>query len=319
MPKLYRLRQTTRICLPLAASLLLLPHPLQTVAQTDNPEKAAKALTVDDVLWWLPEDTETILVAQGPFRLNALPESETPRLEPLLEWLPTAPLEGNAIKQLSGRSVSFILEGSRHFRKPTSLGDFPYEGCHILVFQDDLDEEGEAILISLSKHADRHEKIHGVPTAIFERKWEEDMWTIFVSHPKPNVLLCATSRKYLAEVLTRSEDRAESRALPQELPEWEHVDRTSKFWAVRHYGRDNAVFDPSSPIGKKPSGFYGRNDHAIGCAVAFDPRLDPPVATITYLSEKKDGPSICEQVRKITSSLSDYHLLLYSLGHGINF
>ena len=35
-----------------------------------SPPKSKLPKPVDDVLWWLPEDTQTLIVAQGPFQLD---------------------------------------------------------------------------------------------------------------------------------------------------------------------------------------------------------------------------------------------------------
>lgn len=88
--------------------------------------------SIDDVLWWLPEDTETVYVVRGPFKVTP-PIDEPPATVSALEYadlaLRTMPLgilhtieNGKFYTPLVGRSVLFCIEGSRRFRPPTQLG-----------------------------------------------------------------------------------------------------------------------------------------------------------------------------------------------------
>jgi hypothetical protein len=67
------------------------------------------------------------------------------------------------------------------------------------------------------------------------------------------VVVIASNRAYLEELLGRRGARAGARAFPSELPEWAWVDTRAPFWALRHYQRDTND-DPTSPFAKARGG-----------------------------------------------------------------
>ncbi len=70
---------------------------------------------------------------------------------------------------------------------------------------------------------------------MIEHEVKETPWqgTYFVLL-KPNTLLCASSDRYLESVLRRMDDTPGTRALPDNLPEWKHIDFDSSVWMLRH-------------------------------------------------------------------------------------
>src|SRR5262249_43102388 len=133
---------------------------------------------------------------------------------------------------LACATVKLLVEGSRRFRPPTGLGLMRYEGAMIAVFEHDIDDR---IATSLHKGATQTETIAGRRVSLFEVRFENDDWTIYVTQPRPDVLISATDRGYLAELLRRIDQHARERALPDSLPEWKHIDPTARLWGVRHY------------------------------------------------------------------------------------
>jgi hypothetical protein len=79
-----------------------------------NKDRALSLDSINDVLWWLPEDTETVSVVRGPFKLAALdqePPDDMPGLERVDLTLRMAPLgalltikKGRFYKPLVGQS-----------------------------------------------------------------------------------------------------------------------------------------------------------------------------------------------------------------------
>ena len=51
---------------------------------------------------------------------------------------------------------------------------------------------------------------------------------------KPKIVLCASSDRYLESVLRRVNQTPETRALPDNLPEWKQVDFDASVWMLRH-------------------------------------------------------------------------------------
>jgi hypothetical protein len=82
--------------------------------------------------------------------------------------------------------------------------------------------------------------------------------------------------------------RGQTRALPDSLPEWKHVDTRARFWAVRHYDRGDAQNDPSSPLSGEQLEANWPDTEAVGIVFNWDPGQSK-FATIKYLSGNKDA------------------------------
>ncbi len=255
---------------------------------------AARAFDLGQLMSWLPADTETITVARGPFFVtNRAPWEYDSKdrvvsdedLSQYFEELPLALLRlknGLLAKRLEGKRINLAIEGARHFRPPTGLGEMPYEGCAIAVFSDDLRAEIASFAKDARTSVLKVERIENQDVSVFQEKLEQDIWTSFVAFPNGHVILVATDRNYLAEVLARLQGRNGQRALPSDLPEWKYVNTYGRFWGLRHYDKSQAQTDPTSPIaGRKSANFP--DEQAIGLTFVFDPQRGRS-ATITYLS-----------------------------------
>src|SRR5262249_21712866 len=129
----------------------------------------------------------------------------------------------------------------------------------------------------------------GQRVAIFTEKLEEDEWTYYVCHPRPNILIWATSQPYLKEVLERIE-KPGPRALPDNLPEWKQVDTTAPIWAIRHYTNDYSASDPSSPSREKAAANVP-DPQALGFVFWWDANAKN-AAHACYLTKGKDGQKV---------------------------
>jgi hypothetical protein len=156
---------------------------------------------IDAVLSWLPTDTETITVANGPFWMSNFQLGEEQQrvvskqnLEKYFQSLTLGSFnfkESLVEKHFEGQKISLAVEGSRRFRFPQGLGGLPYEGCSIAVFGDDQSDREAKFMTDASKIALRVEEIEGQKVAVFQEKMEEDLWTFFVVLPKKNVVSVA--------------------------------------------------------------------------------------------------------------------------------
>lgn len=172
---------------------------------------------IEQVLNWLPVDTETVIVAQGPLKLSDVAEGRQGLEELLKQSLIglVGTIRGKEYKaRLTGLQIELLVEGSRHFRFPHGLGLMPYEGCRIAIFSEQQREPLAALMNTLTKDAQANEEIAGHSVARFEEKWENDNWTVLVAQPAADVLLAATDRGYLTEVLKRMSAKPAQRALP---------------------------------------------------------------------------------------------------------
>jgi hypothetical protein len=244
---------------------------------------------IQQMLSWFPADTETMTAITGPIPLpkleqqadgtNSIAKSEDEVRDKFMQF-PLLPLLDLG-KNLQDEPLLAAIEGSRDFLPPTGLGEMRYQGALIAVFADDITDRANSYLRDSKSKILRTEQLEGHPVAVFQEKSEEDLWTTYVAFPKPNMAVAATNADYLREVLSRINGKTGTRALPNDLPEWKHVDIHTRFWALRHYQRVGAATDPSSPFnrgwGDKP------DDKAIGLTFSFEPDKSK-TATITYLS-----------------------------------
>jgi hypothetical protein len=266
---------------------------LGSVSQTTGAEPNAvpPPSAVQQVLSWLPSDTETVVVANLSFLLPDLRDAERNRefhIETAFKAMSLRPLlfrNGSLLSFFKNQPAVLALEGSRHFRTPGGLGLMPFEGCTIVVFADDLGDRADLFFNSSSGDAFGVEEIEGEKTLVFQEQVESYLWTTFIVFKKPNVLLVATNHEYLRELLSRMRDNNDRRALPETLPEWKYVNASAQFWALRHFDRSQGDRDPSSPFWdpKKFVKSPWNDEQAIGLTFNYDP-VDGKAPIITYLS-----------------------------------
>lgn len=248
---------------------------------------------VERALSLLPPDTETIVVANGPFGIPLAFPTHEPATDPatdkevdqLFQSLPIALLDiedGLLTSRLKGQQVTVAVEGSRHARSPRSLGGQPYEGAAIVMFAPEADINANEVLRGIQPRAIRSEEIQGTHVLVFREKREDDFWTTFVAFPEGHLLIVATDRRYIEEVLARRA-KTQRAALPDSLPEWRFVDRTAAYWGMRHYDRNQAQNDPSSPFGGRKAANFP-DELAIGMGFSVS-STNPRRVTLTYLSQ----------------------------------
>jgi hypothetical protein len=263
----------------------------QTTGTDQN--QALRPPDVQQVLSWLPSDTETVVVDSEPWfpeKSRELPIGLT------LSAMALTPLwfkEGALREYVKNQRAVLALAGSRHFRAPRSLGLMPFEGCTIVVLADNPGDRADLFFNSSAGDAVRVEEVEGQKILVFEEKRESDLWTTFVTLKRPNVLLAATNLDYLREVLARMRGNGDPRALPEILPEWRYVNTGVRFWGLRHYDRSQGDRDPTSPFWdpKKFIKTAFNDEQAIGLTFSYDPanRTGP---IITYLS---GNPSLAKK------------------------
>jgi hypothetical protein len=317
-----------------------------------------------DLIGWLPADTESVVAARGPFLIPA--ESDATSEKDQQEWFTKQatqaeirtrfeelPLELyyelDLTAALRGYTVSYAMQGSRHFREPSHGSEvMEFEGCSIVIFEKNLDGLDSIIGRMPSRKGASKETIGGTRVLVMHEKSEDAEWTYILALPRPNVLLVANNRQYLQEVLERMTQEKAPRALPDQLPEWRFLDANVRFWGLRHYDPTQAKMDPTSPLGEDRTINSG-DPKAIGLLFALDPKNERTLVITSIsgdeamvkaeaskgqsLSEPQDGvkyvvklrspkPGVLEEIYTLdrTSTL-DYALLNieFALGRGMNF
>jgi hypothetical protein len=281
----------------LRAVLLLLVFICIARAETD---RAAPRISQEagKILRWLPPDTETVIVVQEPF--DIADESPEWSLGRSLRRMPvTVALEahgGFLQQELRQCRILLAVHGSRRFSRPIELGMSPYEGCTILRFDESSKKVLQDSFRSCLKLALTRLRIGDKDVACFKEDWVKAGWSVFIAHPEPNLLLCATDASYLEETLLRMEHPSEPRALPADLPEWRQVDTSASIWAVRHFRPEHASKDISSPLCGLRHSWAGVPD-AKAVGLVFWCNADKTsVATVRYLSSASNATEIVTKV-----------------------
>lgn len=272
-------------------------------AQADR-HPASGPITVNQVLSWLPADTETIIGASGPLRFPETEEApQIPGGEPSAAKSEAAavvdlPLflfqlrSGGLGHSLNGKQLTLAIEGSRHFRSPAAIGSMRYEGCTVAIFDNSTPIEADKLITNISTSAKRLDKIAGQTVAVFEEEVESDIWTTFVAFPGKNIVAVATNADYLRTVLTRMSGTQGPKALPASLPEWKYVNTHALVWGLRHYDRGQSRLDPTSPF-RDRSAANVPDALAVGLAF-FVQSSDSRETTLTYLSGNKGARKVLE-------------------------
>jgi hypothetical protein len=287
---------------------------MESAVQTASasPTVVRGPIEIEQALSWLPADTETLLVANGPFWISSHETAQqgaknsevtTEELESRFEGLTLSLFNssnGPLKKHLEGRKVRFALEASRHFRLPADLGELPFEGCAIAIFDDNLDDRRDAFMKDAAHLAVDIAEIDGQKVAVFQEPLQDDLWTTFVAFPQKGVVLVATDQRLLEQVLARMKDAKGRGALPDCLPEWKYVNRHAQFWGFRHFDKLQAKDDPTSPFGVRKFANVP-DDQAIGLTYQCTPSKERKVI-LTYLSGSKTEIRKIEQARFTSSS-----------------
>jgi hypothetical protein len=242
---------------------------------------------IDEVLYWLPADTETLIVAHGPIPVGRSDDMAEAPTERIFQFLPilllSAVADEKSAKLLAGAKIELAIQGSRRFQAPSGLGMMRFEGCEMVLFEGNASPACERFLQSIEGQANEVLELRGHRVLVFKKTFEQDSWTLLATRPKPNVLLCATDRGYLQQVLDRIGKKSETRAMPSNLPEWKFVDVEAPVWAVRHYSQDARMHATDLD-----------DDQAVGITFHFLP--DIKTARVVYLSNSK---STLEKARNV--------------------
>jgi hypothetical protein len=157
------------------------------------------------------------------------------------------------LNPLRGPKIKCIVRGARNFEGVSSFGSLRSEGCAIIVFENDLGDAAREWTESLRKGAKAVRTVAGREVFVFpsttamepwekETEWQGNYLVLL----EPNIVLCASSDRYLESVLRRVDQAPRVRALPDSLPEWKHVDFDAPVWMLRHVPKAD---DRKSTIG----------------------------------------------------------------------
>ncbi len=253
--------------LKVVALLLVVGIVLAVASARSTQSLAASETDFSDILWWLPENTQTVIAVRGPLKPQALPQSPADwdavdMLRTLAGWWRKRDSDGPSPDD---GNIQLAVTGSRKYRAPEGWGSGTQEIASIILY----DRNKNSTWDEMRSRASRKEKILGTEVLEFDPPFEGMGPTEYSAHPKPNILISSTNRNLLSEILARRRaGRKGKRALPANLSEWRYVDQKSPLWAVRHYDQSDAAEDESSPLSSQTGRAY--DPQAIGLIIAPD-------------------------------------------------
>jgi hypothetical protein len=251
---------------------------------------------VDQVLTWLPIDTESIWVNQEPFTIQANESLELMGLRPIsvqsLDRL-FALNDGEFYRALSGRTIRLVIAGGRNMQGPLSARSVPgpiaaQDVAYFYFFSDAVelptpDElvQGRPVWRGVAKidageppraRAQRHKRV-------------DENW---MSCARPDLLVLTNKKELLAEILLRISHGSKTRALPATLPEWNQVDQQAQLWGLRHYS-DQSKPKPDER-GFKNAYLPSPDGLAVGATVQIDAAQRLEVRYLSHANPAQHGP-----------------------------
>ena len=115
-------------------------------------------LDVQQVLSWLPPDTETVIVARDfmlpdPARLKKSKTHTQEWLFASLALMGTWGINAPLADYFKDQKVLLAVQGSRRFRSPKSLGLMPFEGCTLIIFAEQMSDRADKYFKAVSNSA----------------------------------------------------------------------------------------------------------------------------------------------------------------------
>jgi hypothetical protein len=181
----------------LTAGLLV----LITGAAATRPQAHQSKVSTDiqELLEWLPPDTETIQVTQTSTNPPG-PLSDAMSLVRGELGDSDESFSKTLTRHLKGVRIQATLDASRHFSPPAGLGLMLSEGVSIVRFEKPLADNGTRLMADLAKSGLRVDRVDGVEIVEFRDRLENDTWTSLITMPSSDLLVIATHRGYLEEL-----------------------------------------------------------------------------------------------------------------------
>jgi hypothetical protein len=89
--------------------------------------------------------------------------------------------------------------------------------------------------------------------------------------------------------------------LPPTLPEWKHINTSARIWALRHFRKDQALLDPTSPLSGDRRMANLPDKDAIGLTYVFDEQRN--IANIRYLTSPSNTSEMASVYKGFWNSL----------------
>jgi len=234
--------------------------------------------TLSDVLSILPEQTDSILVAQGPYQLPEDPNrlddpdalSDADVFRALVTW-PTGINDPGSLEPLAHRDLRMAIVATRH--RATSHTPEEPDFIEIVVLADrrGFDLFGSAEGCATYPHG--HRIIEGFDVRVVD----DDDFPLLLVQPAPQLIVLANDQDLLRETLEGLRDaRDHKRSVVESSRLWDFVDIHAPVWGIRQF-REDADAELSTKLTGGPK--------AVGISMEFVGR-DDVWAKITYELER---------------------------------
>ncbi|MBU6451133.1 MAG: hypothetical protein KGS72_05090 [Cyanobacteria bacterium REEB67] len=201
----------------------------------------AEETSVDQLLAWLPADTEEVMCANGNYRKPREPIAAVSAADLL------ASLLRNSLPYLEARTRSSQLGAEDtliHILEATKAVSRPYparppsrdwDRFTIFVFKDPVRKEAEKFLQSAAAS-----QITSGTMAIWripDNSSRSQVLPQFLALPNDRTVIVsrAAEPSFLTACLTKIQQKQNQCSLPANLPTWKYITRNSAFWAMGNY------------------------------------------------------------------------------------
>jgi hypothetical protein len=243
-------------------------------------------MRIERAIWWLPKDTQTLIVANEPFpaTLHSRSDLSCVRFGEFAKSM-FGPPNPTLVKEFHLENpIEYVAVASRRFREPEGFGVGTAEEARIVFFKRPLGASTRARIVQ----ADRRIEIHGMPVAMFALA-DRSTETIYVVQAATDVIITSSDLGFVKEICSRIYGgRNDGRAFPADLPEWRYLDTMSDVWAIRHYDKNDSKEDPTSPLCPNASGAADYDELAVGLVFTFSTQHGNSVH-FKYVSGKHDS------------------------------
>lgn len=232
-----------------AVGAIMLQPPLngqctQTTGQDD--------LELADVFPWIPDDTETLIVAGAAFRIGHSDADIAASLR-TIPWQLTSDAMSEALfDAMQGHKVRFSVAAGRQFSFTHKIGVMDFEGCQILCFDASAHGVMESAIAECKAIADGEEVVNGErPVRIFFKELPNGN-TVFVASPRKGILAWSNNRPIMRDIVIRSSRQNRVADMAEAWPAWNHIDKSAPVWGIRRFPASRADHDITSPLNHEP-------------------------------------------------------------------
>ena len=224
---------------------------------------------VAEFIRWLPANTETLIVTQTPVTVDVKTKYPEPTPASFAQRLTSIGSLFPDYAWWDGVKFNRVVAGSCNFRRPKALGVFPFDGCSILFVDKSSPVSSSQMMLSARANCSGKTAEQGVELFCFERKLEDDQLSFYLCSPQKDVLLWATDRAYLAEVLQRFKN-GKPQAVFLKPVLWKAIPRTATLFVLRDTTKaQGESAEMANTIGDPANGSLYIDRGPIGYAASY--------------------------------------------------